>query len=214
MKEWKSLNEMFAATGFTPGRCLTGVECQSYACITHITGLYSKEYKQHDSLLAAGEMNMTTKTATRPTLKYFKHSEFRDWYSLMSTDLLVKLDAFREAWGAPVRISPASRGIGRHDGPNGTSQHNVDRWGEVRAVDVFPLVEVRPGDYSYMESATDRQRAYDTAKQVGFTGIGLYTDTQPGNMLHVDIRERKGDGQVAIWSRVAGNYESIYDVLA
>src|SRR5690554_3051170 len=96
-----------------------------------------------------------------------------------------------------------------------TAPANITSTGGVKsAVDVFPLVEVRPGDYSYMESATDRQRAYDTAKQVGFTGIGLYTDTQPGNMLHVDIRERKGDGQVAIWSRVAGNYESIYDVLA
>src|SRR5690554_7950128 len=48
MKEWKSLNEMFAATGFTPGRCLTGVECQSYACITHITGLCSKEYRSEE----------------------------------------------------------------------------------------------------------------------------------------------------------------------
>ena len=86
----------------------------------------------------------------------------------------------------------------------------MDAWGEVRAVDVFPLVEIRPGEYRYMNSQADRARAFNTAKQVGFRGIGLYTDTQPGNMLHVDTRDAD---RVATWSRVAGNYRGISEVL-
>lgn len=164
------------------------------------------------ALIAIGAATyMITKTATRPDLKHFSASEFGLWWPLMNAELLTKLDAFREAWGAPVRISPASGGIGRHQGSEGNSQHNVDKWGEVRAVDVFPLVEVRPGEYRYMNSQADRQRAFNTAKQVGFTGIGLYTDTKPGDMLHVDTRE--SGGRVATWSRVAGNYRGISEVL-
>lgn len=129
----------------------------------------------------------------------------------MNADLLTKLDAFRDQWGAPVQISPAAGGIGRHNGGDDHSQHNIDRWGEVRAVDVFPMVEIRPGQYRYMSTREDRQRAHDTARAVGFTGIGLYTDTKPGNMLHVDTRE---GSRVATWSRVAGDYRGIQEVLA
>lgn len=142
------------------------------------------------------------KTMTRPTLKYFKASEFGLWYPLMSKDLLIKLDAFREAWGAPVVISHAHGGIGRED--SSESQHNVLRWGEVRAIDVFPMV-----NGGYMSSASDRSRARAIAQQVGFTGIGLYIDTQPGNMLHVDVRNDRDESKPAEWSRVAGQYFSI-----
>ena len=45
---------------------------------------------------------MITKTATRPELKHFKPSEFGLWYPLMNAELLTKLDAFREAWGAQL----------------------------------------------------------------------------------------------------------------
>lgn len=152
-----------------------------------------------------------TKTATRPDLKHFAPGEFGLWWPLMNADLLIKLDAFRDAWGGPVKISAANGGIGRHQGREGNSQHNVDKWGEVRAVDAFPMVQVRPGEYRYMDSEADRARAFNTAKKVGFTGIGLYTDTKPGNMLHVDTRD--SGGRVALWSRVAGNYKSIYEVL-
>ena len=139
----------------------------------------------------------------RPKLNYFSASEFGVWYPLMNRDLLLKLDAFRERWGRPVAISGNAAALGRHD--DSESQHNVTRWGEVRAVDVFP---------EGMNSAAERQRAFDIAKAVGFTGIGLYTDTSAGNMLHVDVREPKSHGYVATWSRVAGEYGSIYEVLA
>lgn len=154
-------------------------------------------------IVAAGVI----RTMTRPKLKYFKASEFGVWYPLMSRDLLVKLDAFREAWGSPVIISTAHGGIGRED--TSDSQHNVLRWGEVRAIDVFPMV-----GGNFMTTAFDRARARAVATSVGFTGIGLYADTSPGNMLHVDVRKDRREARPAEWSRVAGQYLGIERVLA
>ncbi len=145
------------------------------------------------------------------TLKHFSPDEFGQWWPLMNQQLLQKLDAFRERWGAPVVVSPAEGGIGRHLGEFGTSQHNVDAWGEVRAVDVFPMIPLPGGGHRYMTSAEERQRAFEVARAVGFTGIGLYTDTQPGDMLHVDVRPT---GDLATWSRINGDYLGIGRVLA
>lgn len=146
-----------------------------------------------------------TDNDTGPTLRYFSPEEFGPWWPQMSRDLLFKLDEFRHRWGAPVIISPAEGSLGRHQGHVGESQHNVDAWGEVRAVDVFPKVNGR-----YMTRAADRRRAYEIAQEVGFTGIGLYTDTTPGNMLHVDVRP---GNRVAKWSRVGGDYLDIGQVV-
>lgn len=142
---------------------------------------------------------------TGPELRYFEPSEFGPWWPQMSRDLLFKLDEFRHRWGAPVIISPAEGSLGRHQGHAGESQHNVDAWGQVRAVDVFPKVSGR-----YITKAAERRRAYEIAREVGFTGIGLYTDTTPGNMLHVDVR---GGNRVATWSRVGGDYLDIGQVV-
>lgn len=152
---------------------------------------------------------LSVKTVNKPTLKYFKPSEFGLWYPLMSNELLQKLDDFRTAWGAPVIVSAAHGAIGREDSGD-SSQHNVTKWGEVRAIDVFPLLP----NGKYISSESDRTRAYQVAKQVGFTGIGLYTDTTPGNMLHVDVRKDKAPGNPATWSRVAGKYLGIGEVVA
>jgi len=140
---------------------------------------------------------------TRPELKYFQPKEFGKWWPLMSAELLEKLDLFRERWGAPVSVSPVEGGIGRHDDSH--SQHNVNLWGEVRAVDVFP---------QGMNSAESRARAFQIAVDVGFTGVGLYTDTQPSNLLHIDVRKDRSEGQPATWSRVDGQYKGITEVIA
>lgn len=137
-------------------------------------------------------------------LKYFKPYEFGIWWPLMNPDVLTKLDAFREKWGAPVRISPHPDALGRHGGENSHSQHNVDMWGMVNAVDVFP---------EGMNSKAERQRAYKIAREVGFTGIGLYTDTKPHDMLHVDVRSDVKEGSPATWARVAGAYVGINAVV-
>lgn len=143
----------------------------------------------------------------KPKLKYFARSEFGIWWPLMSNELLKKLDAFREKWGDVVEVSKAEGAIGREGDNN--SQHNPTLWGEVRAVDVFPK---RNGQY--ISSAADRNRAYAIAREVGFTGIGIYTDTMPGNMLHLDVRKDRDNANPAMWSRVNEKYSAIADVLA
>ena len=155
-------------------------------------------------------LTAATKTARRSNLKlkYFSSSEFGVWYPLMSLELLKKLDKFREEWGYPVEISKANGAIGR-ESKDSHSQHNIFKWGEVRAVDVFPRTAS-----GYITTAEERYRAYEVAKKVGFTGIGLYTDTAPGNMLHVDVREDRQPGSPALWSRVSGVYGGISEVLA
>jgi hypothetical protein len=143
----------------------------------------------------------------KPVLVYFEPSEFGIWWPFMADDLLHKLDDFRARWGAPVVVSRASGALGRHDG-TGESQHNVDAWGEVRAVDVFPMI-----DGGYIHNEAQRYRAFKIAKEVGFTGIGLYTDTRPGNMVHLDVRKTRNPGYPAKWSRVAGNYGALEAVI-
>lgn len=138
-------------------------------------------------------------------LKYFTKEEFSGWFDRMSPELLKKLDEFRHEWGFPVQVSPHHDAVGREH-PTSQSQHNIMKWGEVRAVDVFPKNSVG----GYINSVTERRRVYEIAKKVGFTGIGLYTDTTPGNMLHVDVRPPP----LAKWSRVAGQYKAIEEVLA
>lgn len=111
----------------------------------------------------------------------------------MDADLLQKLDAFRAGWGHPVQVSPASGALGRHAGNSG-SYHNVDKWGAVRAVDVFP-------DGLTADNAA---AAVELAESVGLGGIGVYTDTRPSMMMHLDNRTTAGR-----WSRVNGEYLAI-----
>lgn len=125
-------------------------------------------------------------------LMHFATHEFvrgeEEWWSRTSPRLLVLLDLFREHWSAPVVISPHHRAIGRHDG---TSQHNVERWGEVRAVDIMP------------DGLDDRRHeAVTLARRVGFTGIGLYPDWQPSAGLHLDVRIDRVPGNPAMWGGV------------
>ncbi|WP_162558537.1 hypothetical protein [Saliniradius amylolyticus] len=150
-----------------------------------------------------------SKILSKPKLKHFAPSEFGAWYPLMNSELLQKLDALREELGSPIHVSPVNGALGRHGGSGDHSQHNVDMWGEVRAIDVFPTL-----NGEYITTAQQRQTVYDAARKVGFTGIGLYTDTQPGNMLHVDVRTDKTESQPALWSRVGGDYMGIGEVLA
>lgn len=140
------------------------------------------------------------KYMNKPSLRYFKPSEFGAFYPLINSKLLILLDEFRHRWGRPVTVSPVSGAIVRHGGES-NSQHNVDRWGETRAIDVFP---------EGMNSIEERQRAYQIAKDVGFTGIGLYTDTVPSNLLHVDVRPQD---RVSTWARVNGEYTGIEEVV-
>lgn len=155
-----------------------------------------------------GETGQMTVETEKLNLRHFVPSEFGIWWPYMSADLLLVLDEFREQWGYPVIVSSANGALGRHD--NTDSQHNIDKWGEVRAVDFFPMLPDGKGGYRYMSTSSDRERAYQIAKNVGFTGIGIYTDTTPGNMVHGDVRA----GSLATWSRVSGKYKGLSEVLS
>ena len=137
------------------------------------------------------------------TMRRFTESEFREWEGRISPKLLEKLDRFALVWKKPVIISSAKGAIGRHCGANDTSQHNFDKWDEVRAIDIFPQGLTRENS----------REALSIAKSVGFTGIGFYSDTKPSMMMHVDVRTSRVEGEPALWGRENGKYVSIFEVI-
>lgn len=135
-------------------------------------------------------------------LHYFKPFEFgpsqyrtEDWWHEMCPRLLVLLDTFRFQWGRRVRISNNAVALGRKLGLDSISQHNFDRWGEVRAADCFPDGLV------YRE---DARFAIYLARELGFTGIGLYPHWNGGVGLHLDTRRDRQPGDPALWGAVNG----------
>jgi hypothetical protein len=134
-------------------------------------------------------------------LDHFEPSEFGEWSRKMDRSLLLKLDDFRQRWGAPVHISPVDGALGRKT--YSSSMHSYARLGRVCAADVFPqgmTPELFP-------------TAYTLAKQAGFGGIGIYTDTKfqgrDWPMLHVDVRAVPRGDPPASWSRIAGEYDEL-----
>lgn len=127
-------------------------------------------------------------------LDHFTEWEFGKWWGQMRPEILRSLDHFREYWGPPVIIrfkwdGPHVAGrLGRTHGPDGTSDHNIDRWGEVRAVDCFP------------QGMNDRQameRAISIAERVGFNALGIYPDARPSPMIH--LGQRPDASRTAMW---------------
>lgn len=114
----------------------------------------------------------------------------------MDTDLLGKLKSLRRAWGRGIAISPARGSTGRMLGSTDRSYHNVDRYGKVRAIDLFP---------EGLGTVEDIKRFIALAHKKGFTGVGVYLDTQPSIMIHLDNRE----GKSGSWSRIGGKYLSL-----
>lgn len=120
-------------------------------------------------------------------LRYFEDDEFRGQKGKLSPELLAKLDEFRARLGYPVRISPADGAMARRQGEDSTSQHNLDRWGEVRAIDVMPTPLDGAGNPRAMTKA-EAEEAKRVAEAVGFTGIGVYPGWAPFPGLHLDVR--------------------------
>lgn len=142
--------------------------------------------------------------SARDDLNWWSAYEFGPWWNYMDIDWLLKADMFREKWGKPCKISPHPDALGRHLGPKNTSQHNIDKWQKVKAGDIFP---------EGMDTKQDMARAYQIAVEVGFTGVGLYTDTKPSNMIHLDVRNDRFAGNPAKWARVDGKYVDIKQVI-
>ena len=137
-----------------------------------------------------------TMSDRKPKLQYFQPSEFGVWWPMMDDRLLILLDRFRERLGRPVMISPAEGSLGRLTGSR-TSMHYAGG-GVVRAADVM------------LPEGPDLQTAYLVAREVGFTGIGLYPFWKPYPGLHLDVRPDRTAGNPATWSRTAsGEYVGI-----
>jgi hypothetical protein len=132
-------------------------------------------------------------SAVNPHLYYFRPVEFGEWWQMMDPRLLVLLDSLRHQWGKPIRISADDAAIGRNLGGSSLSQHNADKWGVVRAVDVFPEM---------LTSSFDAEDFVDLATRVGFTGIGVYPHWTGGIGVHLDTRVDAEPGNPAKWGAV------------
>ena len=69
--------------------------------------------------------------------QHFSAEEFREWAEDMSPRLVTMLDVLRFRLGRPIEISASEYALGRNLGRNELSEHNIDEWGEVLAVDCF-----------------------------------------------------------------------------
>lgn len=126
-------------------------------------------------------------------LIYFKEKEFHPFWHVMSFSLLIQMDLLRWKWGKRIDISKAPGALGRRLGYDKTSQHNIDRWGEVRAADTFPEGVITQSDcVDFMDLATD----------LGFTGIGVYPEAEPSIMFHLDVRVDRDRGNPALWGAI------------
>ena len=69
--------------------------------------------------------------------QHFDAEEFREWSDDMSARLVTMLDVLRFKLGSPIEISASEYALGRNLGVGKMSEHNIDEWGEVLAVDCF-----------------------------------------------------------------------------
>lgn len=132
------------------------------------------------ALVYAGGWGYKTMTLTL-RLRHFKPSEFGASWPLLSQELLLKLDDLRERLGSRVLISPAPGSLIRPAGGS-ESQHVYGRAADIMIPDA-PLVA-----------------AYNAAREVGFTGIGVYPLWKPYKGLHVDVRPDRTPGNPALWA--------------
>jgi hypothetical protein len=137
--------------------------------------------------------------------QHFSAEEFRDWADDMSPRLVTMLDILRFRLGSPIAVSGSEYALGRNLGLGALSEHNVDHWGEVLAVDCF---------ISGVYNRAQAEAVAHEAEGIGFTGIGAYSDTrnnqgEPQVMFHLGVRPNELMGSPATWGRVNGEYTSL-----
>jgi hypothetical protein len=137
--------------------------------------------------------------------QHFDAEEFREWSDDMSARLVTMLDVLRFKLGSPIEISASEYALGRNLGRNELSEHNVDEWGEVLAVDCFVS-----GVYNRVQA----EAVVYEAEGIGFTGIGVYSDTRNNQgqeqvMFHLGVRPNESMGSPATWGRISGKYTSL-----
>ena len=137
--------------------------------------------------------------------QHFSSEEFREWSDDMSARLITMLDVLRFKLGSPIEISLSEYALGRNLGRNELSEHNVDEWGEVLAVDCF---------VSGVYNRAQAEAVVYEAEAIGFTGIGVYSDTRNNQgqeqvMFHLGVRPNEDMGSPATWGRISGKYTSL-----
>jgi hypothetical protein len=137
--------------------------------------------------------------------QHFDAEEFREWSDDMSARLITMLDVLRFRLGSPIEISLSEYALGRNLGRGKMSEHNVDEWGEVLAVDCFI-----GGVYNRAQA----EAVVYEAEEIGFTGIGVYSDTHNNQgddqvMFHLGVRPNELMGSPATWGRISGKYTSL-----
>ena len=137
--------------------------------------------------------------------QHFTQEEFREWSDDMSARLVTMLDVLRFRLGSAIAVSASEYALGREIGRNELSEHNIDHWGEVLAVDCFI-----GGVYN---RAQVEAVVYE-ATGIGFTGIGVYSDTTNNQgeeqvMFHLGVRPTEMMGSPATWGRVDGEYTTL-----
>ena len=120
-------------------------------------------------------------------------------------NVVTMLDVLRFKLGSPIGISASEYALGRELGVGKMSEHNVDEWGEVLAVDCFII-----GVYNRAQS----EAVVYEAASIGFTGIGVYSDTHNNQgddqvMFHLGVRPNELMGSPATWGRVDHDYTSL-----
>lgn len=107
--------------------------------------------------------------------------------SRIDARLVQALQCWRDLLGQPLRITPVLEGIYRTTGSPTSQHYAVGRLST--AIDIFPM-------------AGSVGQAFLTALSIdAFRGVGLYLDTKPGFMIHVDVRQ----GDRILWVRTGGN---------
>lgn len=145
---------------------------------------------------------------------FFKKHEFErngeNWYDLYDPRWIVLIDVFRLQTGI-CRLSPNPEALGRRDGVNpsksGYNAHNIDKHGVVKAGDTFPNIFVRENEILSIH------HCFLTAKNIGFTGIGIYPQWKLNGIrrcgMHLDVRDNQAPGNPATWGYVDGKFVSI-----
>jgi hypothetical protein len=130
-------------------------------------------------------------------LKHFKMSEFRGEWVFLASGLLVKLDAFADALGKPVMVSPAKGSMIRWFGQAEAGVKYDQHWFGT-AIDVM------------LPDGPDLQTAFGVAERIGFTGIGVYPDWHPYPGMHLDIRHDREPLNPATWAGILENGKQVY----
>ena len=144
-------------------------------------------------------------------LQYFSRSEFDragvNWFESMSERLLFAVDLLRYRWSgytgedARIIISPHPKALGRWDGPDVVSDHNIDKWGKVYGMDVFP---------EYVTHGEDIDAFRVLAVDSGITAIGVYPNFRPSIGFHLGVRPGRAYGDPATWGAVMVDGKQAY----